>query len=1018
MFNVSNTTTKSPKERSGNIKIKAKRFFDFPRLEESVEKLIRVPNIKSIIGRYLAVIECFREHSTIQPCYDYLYVVISIHFTFNDEKEKAEQEEVDVRTMKILRCLIHNEIVKLPEDYNINNKKIKKILKDIKSVQYALNEYGIVKFLSPHLSKNNSIIIREALALMVKILYMGNRQVQNSYVSYFLGSREENFFFAIKAFLENASIGIKERRSLINQHQQKISEAIADVIRFQSALQTNAKDKMESRKQFKRLESALKNGKLSLNSQKTNYRNPSAMIKNRLKSAKHGTKTSVVPETRAIPKFQLDSGNTGIKRFGLVTAKSKKKVSVNKIAPDDKMKSVNVAVDISTSNDVNRIINMAMENEEILNVANDDYGIELVLKILGLMCDGQNKILQGYLREQPDNIKSVNLIITTSQFMTMLYSSINSYTIIITINLVNTLIEFTSGNYQNQICVFDSKICDHINYILRAEIGNDIDEDKSIELMDSIATLIVSMVENHRSHAYTRDKNKCCVDVLECLDLMALVKIAVKFYENTVPFNTKKDYPESIATSALNAGFKYFYILTRIKELIQLGVIPMKEDFAPCPKIMAALQYYNSKTLSIEILMDGELERVYFKCNDKKVLREDIVSKFKYEVDRTSPTSKLRDLLVWSVDIMDDINYTKRIQRIPIVKLYLQYDFKPTYNYFPIEFGWTFTILAILHNLSTCLVFVGYMILNHPTIRIPSFLRRGSVSKIERVSHLSVRLLGFQTLWHTLLLIMSAMGSIYYGYFFSFHLLHVAQFNQLIKRAIQAVTKNGDSLLWVTLYGVVFLYIYALITFAVYRELKKDEDKMFCNTMYECMLTMMHSGPIGDGVFDFLKSPTILPFNQKFNKAIFDIVFFIIITTIGLNIIFGIIVDTFSELRDNKWHVDNDMKTACFICSRPSYDFEQHSTGFKNHVDNEHNQWSYVFFFIYLNETFENDYTAIELYVHNMIINDSLEFFPLGKSLCFQSEEIAQDQNQIESLKDEIANLTQQLKSMQLIHTK
>ena len=34
--------------------------------------------------------------------------------------------------------------------------------------------------------------------------------------------------------------------------------------------------------------------------------------------------------------------------------------------------------------------------------------------------------------------------------------------------------------------------------------------------------------------------------------------------------------------------------------------------------------------------------------------------------------------------------------------------------------------------------------------------------------------------------------------------------------------------------------------------------------------------------------------------ALFDLVFFILITTIGLNIIFGIIVDTFSELRDSK----------------------------------------------------------------------------------------------------------------------
>ena len=46
-----------------------------------------------------------------------------------------------------------------------------------------------------------------------------------------------------------------------------------------------------------------------------------------------------------------------------------------------------------------------------------------------------------------------------------------------------------------------------------------------------------------------------------------------------------------------------------------------------------------------------------------------------------------------------------------------------------------------------------------------------------------------------------------------------------------------------------------------------------------------------------------LPMN--FNDAairtvFFDLTFFVIVTTIGLNIVFGIIVDTFSELRDER----------------------------------------------------------------------------------------------------------------------
>ena len=56
--------------------------------------------------------------------------------------------------------------------------------------------------------------------------------------------------------------------------------------------------------------------------------------------------------------------------------------------------------------------------------------------------------------------------------------------------------------------------------------------------------------------------------------------------------------------------------------------------------------------------------------------------------------------------------------------------------------------------------------------------------------------------------------------------------------------------------------------------------------------------------------------------TIYQLTFFVLFTTIGLNVIFGIIVDTFSELRDLKWLAEKDMRSTCFICSRDSYDFE------------------------------------------------------------------------------------------------
>ena len=53
-------------------------------------------------------------------------------------------------------------------------------------------------------------------------------------------------------------------------------------------------------------------------------------------------------------------------------------------------------------------------------------------------------VVQDYLREQPDNIKSVNLIAETARFLSLVYSSINTKTIGLVTELFNTLVEFTS----------------------------------------------------------------------------------------------------------------------------------------------------------------------------------------------------------------------------------------------------------------------------------------------------------------------------------------------------------------------------------------------------------------------------------------------------------------------------------------------------------------------------------------------------------------------------------------------
>ncbi len=66
---------------------------------------------------------------------------------------------------------------------------------------------------------------------------------------------------------------------------------------------------------------------------------------------------------------------------------------------------------------------------------------------------------------------------------------------------------------------------------------------------------------------------------------------------------------------------------------------------------------------------------------------------------------------------------------------------------------------------------------------------------------------------------------------------------------------------------------------------------------------------------------------QVARRVPFDVLFWVVINVIVMNMIFGIIVDTFSQLRDEKWSIQEDMNSLCSICSIRAYDFDQKTSG-------------------------------------------------------------------------------------------
>ena len=78
-------------------------------------------------------------------------------------------------------------------------------------------------------------------------------------------------------------------------------------------------------------------------------------------------------------------------------------------------------------------------------------------------------------------------------------------------------------------------------------------------------------------------------------------------------------------------------------------------------------------------------------------------------------------------------------------------------------------------------------------------------------------------------------------------------------------------------------------------------------------------------------------------RMLFDNLFNIILLTVLLNIVFGIIIDTFASLREADKAKEEDMTNVCFICSIERSEFDRAQTSsFEQHIKEEHYWWSYM----------------------------------------------------------------------------
>lgn len=157
-----------------------------------------------------------------------------------------------------------------------------------------------------------------------------------------------------------------------------------------------------------------------------------------------------------------------------------------------------------------------------------------------------------------------------------------------------------------------------------------------------------------------------------------------------------------------------------------------------------------------------------------------------------------------------------------------------------------------------------------------------------------------------------------------------------------------------------------------------------------------------------------------------DLLFFFVVLIVMLNIIFGIIIDTFAELRTNKVERLEDTREKCFICGVDRGEFNKASDstlgGFHTHYHADHNMWAYFYFMVHIWEQDKDDDDGLELYVRKKLKHVDPTWFPVGQALCLgkheDSEEViiqskvSQLEEQFEGIKSDVQTSFEKLEDL------
>jgi len=209
-----------------------------------------------------------------------------------------------------------------------------------------------------------------------------------------------------------------------------------------------------------------------------------------------------------------------------------------------------------------------------------------------------------------------------------------------------------------------------------------------------------------------------------------------------------------------------------------------------------------------------------------------------------------------------------------------------------------------------------------------------------------------------------------------------------LQNIVWSVTRNGRNLLLTGFLMLVVIFTSSVIGYYYFSEYF---DESFgaganCDTLARCFyITLTVGMRQGGGIGDALNPAYFTGRSYGvagYLRLLFDFVNFVILIVLFLNIVFGIILDTFEELRQQREDIQTDQLGKCFICGMEQSSFDRYGRGgFEHHTKFEHKMWDYLYLMHYVKLKPKAKHSGLEAYVWECMEKKSPDFFPVQRAL-------------------------------------